>query len=106
MEGRGLLDVAGGASIRGSVIRSIKLALFLVAAVFPGHGQGPRPADTVPDLPPKSSNSPARIDGLRLRGSSRRFLVRMRISSSITAARWHKAGGSMMRAMHFSPAVA
>jgi tetratricopeptide (TPR) repeat protein len=50
MEGRGLLDVAGGASIRGSVIRSIGLALFLVAAVFLGYAQGPRAADRDPEL--------------------------------------------------------
>src|SRR5262249_26125372 len=45
MEGRGLLDLAGGAAIRGSVIRAIRLALFLMATVLPGPAQGPRAAD-------------------------------------------------------------
>ena len=50
MERRGLLDVAGGASIRRSVIRAIKLAFFLVATVVPGHAQGPPIADHDPEL--------------------------------------------------------
>jgi tetratricopeptide (TPR) repeat protein len=50
MERRELLDVAGGAAIRETIIRSIKLALFLLAAVFHGHAQGPRPADHDPEL--------------------------------------------------------
>jgi tetratricopeptide (TPR) repeat protein len=50
MERRGLLDVAGGASIRGSVIRSLNLALFLFAATLPGNSQASRPADSDPDI--------------------------------------------------------
>ena len=44
------MDVAGGASIRGSVIRSLKLALFLFAATLPGNSQASRPADSDPDI--------------------------------------------------------
>lgn len=44
------MDFAGSAAIRGSVIRSIELALFLVAAVFHGHAQGLGPADHDPEL--------------------------------------------------------
>jgi tetratricopeptide (TPR) repeat protein len=50
MERRGQLDLAGGASIRGSVFRSIKLVFFLLATVFPVHSQGPRAADHDPEL--------------------------------------------------------
>lgn len=44
------MDVAGGASTRGSVIRSLKLALFLFAAALPGNSQASRAADSNPDL--------------------------------------------------------
>ena len=44
------MDIAGGASIRGSVIRAVELAFFLVAAVLPGQAQGPPAADHNPEL--------------------------------------------------------
>ena len=44
------MDLAGGASIRGSVFRSIKLVFFLLATVFPVHSQGPHAADHDPEL--------------------------------------------------------
>ncbi|MGC2195254.1 MAG: hypothetical protein WA628_11320 [Terriglobales bacterium] len=50
MERRRPLDAAGGASIRGSVIRSLKLLLFLFAATLPGNSQASHPADSIPHL--------------------------------------------------------
>jgi tetratricopeptide (TPR) repeat protein len=44
------LDVVGGASIRGSIIRSLKLALFLCAAALPGTSQASHAADSNPDI--------------------------------------------------------
>ncbi len=44
------MDVAGGASIRGSVIRSLSLALFLFAAALTGNSQPSHPTDSDSDL--------------------------------------------------------
>lgn len=44
------MDLAGGAAIRGSAIRAIKLAFFLVVTVLPGPALGPRAGDHDPDL--------------------------------------------------------
>lgn len=39
------MDIAGGASTRGRIIRALALGLFLFAVVLPGNSQGPLPAD-------------------------------------------------------------
>jgi tetratricopeptide (TPR) repeat protein len=45
MEKRGQLDIAGGASTRGHIVRTLALGLLLLAAALPGNSQAPVPAD-------------------------------------------------------------
>jgi tetratricopeptide (TPR) repeat protein len=50
MEGRGQLDVAGGASTRGRIIRALALGLFLFAAALPANAQATFPVASASEL--------------------------------------------------------